>query len=84
MTDTYNGVQPLRSDPADNHYPITPGSTPLSPRPRSLKNTTNTEGSVTVEDGDGTSITYAIEAFGELPFRATKVTASTVALAAWY
>jgi hypothetical protein len=58
--------------PADRHAEITPSDDdPVIPRPRALW--VNVGGTLVLEDGDGTALSYNVEAGQIIPFRAVKV-----------
>lgn len=61
------------SAPARNWATITPGASPLSPRPKALW--VNQACTITLEDSDGTSVTFTVAAAGPVDLSPTKVTA---------
>jgi hypothetical protein len=82
MADLYEGFGAGLTSPAIRHYTITPGADDLPFKPRAIR--CSVQGTATIVDDAGTSITYTLFAGEVLPIRAVKVTAATAVLVAWY
>ena len=74
MTDLYRNNATGLDSPAIRHYTITPGAGDLSYVTRAIR--CDADGTATIVDGGGTSITYNLVAGEILPIRAVKVTAA--------
>lgn len=82
MPDTFQTMTSGLDSPAVHHYTVTPGAGDLPFIPRAIY--CGAGGTATIVDVDGTSVTYTLVAGQILPLRATKVTAATATLIAWY
>lgn len=75
---THRGWQTTRDGIKVVHGVVTPGDEPLSPRPDVLY--VNASGTVTIEDENGTSVTYNVFAGQFLPISPVKITAATATI----
>ncbi|EYD71592.1 hypothetical protein Rumeso_04993 [Rubellimicrobium mesophilum DSM 19309] len=82
-TDNFQSFVKGLDSVADTHRVITPGTGVLDPKPRALFFNGTSAGTITVEDGLGTSIVYNCQPGQVLPFRGTKVTAATATVVGW-
>lgn len=83
MTDRFANKITRMTDPANEHFVITPANSDLPRRPRSLWILTS--GDVIIRDRAGVDITYpAVPAHTLMPFRGTQVRVGTTAtLVGW-
>lgn len=81
MADPFLNMKRSLESPATKHYVVTPGAAVLDPLPRVLY--ANSDGTMTVEDEDGTSVVYNVGTGSMIPFRGTKITAATAQIIAW-
>lgn len=81
MSDNFGTYSPGLDSPGRKHWLITPSANDIVPRPRSIY--CEVAGTVTVQDIDGTSLTYTLVQGQVLPFRARKITAATATVYAW-
>lgn len=82
MSDLYANERRDLNTVGEFHYLVVPGASALDPKPKVVR--ADTAGTVTVEDFDGTSITYTMAAGEVLQFRPHKITAATATIHAWY
>jgi hypothetical protein len=84
MSDNFKSHQRSLESPGDRHKRIVPSDTAVVvPRPRALW--CEVEGTVAIEDRDGTVLTYTLMAGQVLPFRAVRVraTGTTATVYGW-
>jgi hypothetical protein len=82
MADIFTSYHAGLDSPANRHYTITPGAGELAQTTRAIY--CDVEGTASITDMGGTSVTYNLVAGQILPIRAVKVTAATATLIAWY
>lgn len=73
MADEFKTFKTALTSPAVKHFQITASASDMDPRPRAIR--CNVAGSLTIEDEDGTSLSYTLQAGEVIPFRGVKVTA---------
>ncbi len=84
MSDNFQAHQRSLESPGDRHKRIVPSDTqPIMPRPRALW--CEQEGTVAIEDRNGTVLTYTLAQGQVLPFRAVKLraTGTTATVYGW-
>lgn len=83
MNDPFLHHEPGLHSPGERHAVITASQSEVVPRPRALR--FGGDGTVTVEDRDGTAVTYTVSTGEIMPFRAVKITATTVSqIVGWW
>jgi hypothetical protein len=84
MSDNFQSHQRSLESPGDRHQLIVPSDTqPVAPRPRALF--CQADGTVAIEDRNGTVLSYSLVAGQVLPFRAVRVraTGTTATVYGW-
>lgn len=81
-TDLFDDRTVGLTSPGERHYLVVPSTSPLDPKPRSIR--INTTGTLEVEDDAGVTIPYNVSAGEVLTFRPHKITGGNATAIAWY